>query len=636
MKGAGIETYTRTNSRLGIFYILFPVMALILLAALAYKQVALHDIYTKKAERQTLRRIVTPGARGDIYDRNGKILVENEARFSAVVYFNDIRKEFREEYSRLRKAAKAAHEATGSEERFRFDSAPNEVLARSNVLQRYIDQVNKILRSDYRLENIDFQRHFSENRLLPLPIIEDLSHKQHAILAERLSVDSPVQIVSYTCRRYPNGASAAHVLGYVSNAFEELVEDAPGQDLMTFLQVGKVGKTGFEKAFDAELSGKSGVEIWVVDQGGFLYDSLLSVPAQKGRSMYCSIDEDLQLAAERAMGEKKGAVVALDVKTGEILTMVSEPSYDPNSLVPRMSKAVNDDIVARGAWLNRATQGLYPPGSTFKIVTACAGLMTGVIDPSTEIECTGGLKVGNRMFPCMSRWGHGKVNLEKAVAQSCNVYFYKTGLEAGINAISETAKDFGLDSSPGIELSENAWRGSVIATPAFKKRKREWEGPWNGGDTSNASIGQGYMLQTPLQMACMTASFARKQTRTRASIIHDPMRDVSGSYHGGEKLNLSPEGYNAIVKGMMGAVEYGTCRRAKVDGVNVAAKSGTAEVRVEGRPLALAWMVAFAPADNPQIAIAVMIPGEEPGEVGGGKTAGPVVKAVFEKYFSKD
>lgn len=628
---AKVETYTKRNGRLVVFFVLFPVFFAILVAALGYKQILRHDKYVKLSERQILRRVILPGARGDIFDRNGNLLVGNSARFSASVYFNEVRKPFREEYKRLKSEIIARAKQRG--EKASINSAELSFKARENILRGYIDEVNSILGSSYELNTKDFNRHFSSRQLLPLPLIKDLSHREHAILAERLPVDGPVQIFSDTARTYPYGKFAAHALGYVSQSFEKVQEGAPGEELTTFSFVGKTGKSGIEKAFDETLSGQSGVRIYVVDPNGFQYDKLLDIAPKKGGNIYCSLDADLQAVGEKAIEGRKGAVVALDIDTGEILALVSEPSYNPEDLSPFISNKVAKDITEREAWLNRATQGLYPPGSTFKVATACAGLMTGVIDPSATVNCTGGYKVGNRIFPCHKRSGHGEVALRKALAYSCNVYFYKYGLEMGSEAISAMAKEFGLDSSSGVELYEDAWRRSIVPTPEIKKKRGD--GSWTGGDTANMSIGQGYFRTTPLQVACMTASFAAKRTRTKASILHDAKRKGGLEYHGAEELALSDEQYNAVVEGMIGSVEYGTSKRAAIDGVRVAAKSGTAQVMVDGRPLTLAWMIAFAPVERPEIAVAVIIQGEVPGDASGGRTAGPVIHDVLQKYFDK-
>lgn len=624
--------YSNWNPRISAFYAVFAAAFLFLIGSLAYRQIYLYDYYSARGERQSMRRIIEPGARGDIYDRNMKLLVTNEPRFSAVVYFNEIRREFRREYTRLKKIELERRDAGGGVGRLDYSEISSR--ARANVLNGYVDKINSILGSDYKLTSADYNRHFENQRLLPFPIIKDLKGREHAILAERLPVDSPIQIYTDTARYYPYGDSAAHLLGYVGSNFDEIdTEGVPGDDLQTFSFVGKIGRSGLEKAFDSRLQGRSGAKIWVVDLDGYQYDNVADVRPKKGSDVVASIDIDLQQAVEDAFGERRGAAVALDVKTGEVLAMVSRPSYDPNLLSPYMTYKVSNEITQRGAWLNRATQGLYPPGSPFKLMTAVAGLMTGVIDEKTVKTCDGGLKVGSRIFPCNRRSGHGNVNLEDAIAHSCNVYFYETALEVGIEALSSTAKDFGLDSRTGIELKEDYSRRTVVSDPGYKKKYRPYDGPWTGGDTANASIGQGYQLQTPLQMACMAASLARGETRTRPSVIHDPSRVCGPAYHGGEKLDIKPEHYRAIIDGMKAAVERGTARRVAVEGVSVAAKSGTAQVPVRGERLTLAWMIAFAPVENPQIAVAVVVEGEEAGDAAGGRTAGPIAGAALKKFF---
>ncbi len=626
------KTYSKKNPRIPVFGWLFAAAFAVLLGSLAYRQIYLGDFYAERGKRQSMRRIVEPGTRGDIYDRNGRRLVTNRPIFSAVVYFNDIRKEFREEYFRLKKFELERISRAGSKER--PDYADITERARANVLRGYLAQINAILGSDYRLSDADYNRHFLQKQLLPFPLVKNLTAREHAILAERIPVDSPIQIYTDTARYYPYGDSASHALGYVANNFDEDPSGVPGDDLRTYTIVSTVGRTGIEAAYVKTLSCKSGVKIWVVDLAGYQYENVRDIPPSKGKDVFCSIDIDLQQTAEEALGDRKSAAVAIDVKSGEILALATRPSYDPNSLTPYITHKVNADIIARDAWLNRATQGLYPPGSTFKVVTAIAGLASGAIDENSVKTCTGGFQIGNRIFPCNKRYGHGNLDLAGALAHSCNVYFYETGVDTGIETIAKIAKDFGFGEPTGIELGEDSWRRTIVATPEFKKKRRKYDGPWTDGDTANASIGQGYMLFTPLQMACFTASFARGETRTKASIVHDPSRKPDASYHGAKKIDLPQAHYEKIVEGMVAAVERGTCRRAAVDGVKVAAKSGTAQVSVGGKKLTLAWIIAFAPADDPEIALSAIVEGDESGDVGGGRTAGPIAGAVLKKYFS--
>ncbi len=618
------DILSNRNPRIEAFYWLFALAFLVLICALAYRQIFMYDEYVAMGERQSMRRVIEPGVRGDIFDRSGKLLVTNRPRFSAVVYFNEIRLQFREEYFKLKKSKIAAGEKVSYSELTRE--------ARERVLNGYVEEINRVLGTDYKLPDADFNKHFSQRVLLPFPLVKNLTPKEHAILAEKIPVDSPIQIYTDSVRYYPYGDCASHVLGYVRGNFDDVeTVGMPGENLRTYTFAGKMGCTGIEKAFDEHLTGGSGAKIWVVDLDGFQYDVVADVPPTKGNSVISSLDIDIQQEMEERFGDRKGAAIAMDVRTGEVLAMVSKPAYDPNMLSPYISSKVYAEITERDAWLNRATQGLYPPGSTFKIVTACAGLMTGVIEPDSVKECLGGLKVGSRIFPCNSRYGHGNLSLSSAIAHSCNVYFYETALDCDVAAIVETAKDFGLNSWTGIELKEDAWRLSIIANPQYKRRRGD--GPWLGGDTANMSIGQGYMRQTPLQMVCMTASFASKRTRTKASILRDSSHKNTLEYHGAEKLDLSESQYAAILEGMKQAVRSGTCRSAAVDGVEVAAKSGTAQVMSEGKKLALAWMISFAPADNPEIATVVIVEGEEPGDVAGGRTAGPITGAALKKYF---
>jgi len=622
-----VEEFTKRNSRIYLFFYVFAALFLVLIASAAYRQIILHEDYIKKSERQSLRRIIKPGARGNIYDRNNNLLVGNRPRFSAAVYFNDIRKEFREEYARLKKEVRERGESWNSEVAKKLTA-----LSRENVLNSYVAKINEILKEDFTLNKNDFKKHFEQRTLLPLPIVKDLDEKQYAILSEKLPIDSPIQIYTDSCRYYPFNEYAVHALGFVGSDFETDSTHLSGGNLRTYYFADKKGRDGLEKSFDDYLRGQSGAQILVVDPNGYTYETLESVSPRKGKDLKTSLDIRLQKSAEDAMAHRKGAVVALDVKSGEVLVLASRPSYDGNDLTPLITYEVDGKIREKGAWLNRAIKGLYPPGSTFKIITAVAGLEANTLNIEEPVNCQGSLLVGNRNFPCHKRSGHGEVCLAEAIARSCNVFFYNTGLNATIESISAAARMFGLDKKTGIELPSEEGSRTIVPDKKYKQETRQ-AGPWLNGDTANTSIGQGYLLQTPLQMACFTASFARGQTLTKPSIIYNAGRRTDAEYHGAKKLPISDDEYNKIIEGMIGTVEFGTARTVHTDLAQVAAKSGTAQIMSEGKPLTLAWMIAFAPAIDPEIAIAVVIEGEEPGDASGGKTAGPVVKKVFEEYF---
>ena len=623
--------YTKSNPRIPVFYGFFGFAFFVLIAVLGYRQIYMHDYYTKRSDRQSLRRVIKPAARGDILDRNGNILVTNKPRFSAVISFNDINEEITAEAKKIRAERRAALERG---EKLPEPLPNSNSLARGIILRKYTELVNSILGSNYKYSLHDFERHAWARRLLPYPLISDLSAKEHAILAEALPINSPIQIFTSSSRYYPYGETAAHALGYVTSNFDNVdFSGIPGEELRTSSFAGERGKSGIERAFDDHLSGSNGAKIWVVDSMGYQFESILDITSKKGKDLTVSLDVNIQGAIEDAFGSFKGAAVMLDVKTGEVLAMVSRPCYDLNRLTPRITYAVDSEIRQNGAWLNRATQGLYPPGSTFKLITSMASLREGVIVPETIKTCAGGMKVGRRIFPCNNRSGHGNLDLTGALAKSCNVYFYSAGLDSKISAIYDTAKMLGLDSHSGIELKEDYWSKVILPNPDYKRRYREYEGGWSLGDTANTSIGQGYLRITPLQIACMTASLAAKRTRTKASILHNPDRRTDLLYHRASPLPMSDKNYQALIDGMVAAVERGTCRRAAVEYAQVAAKSGTAQVPSMGKKLDLAWMVAFAPAENPEVAICVIVEGEKEGDVAGGKTAGPIVREGIKKYF---
>ena len=627
------DQFKQWNPRLNVFFVALAVVISVLIAGLAWRQLILQGEWKQKEERQNMRRVIQPGPRGDILDRHGNVLVGNRPRFSAVVYLRELREEFDQEYSKLLNDMREKHRAENPDEPFRFDWQEMRWESRQLVLQRYLDQINAILGTDNKVTMRDLQRHYWNKLLMPFPLMDDLEPDEYARLIEQLPLGSPIDIYTDTARDYPFGPTACHTLGYVVANPTGLKEDAiPGDDLKTFHYKSEVGKNGLERAFDEKLQGTSGGEIWVVDRFQFQYDKpLVEIPAKQGNDVITSLDIDMQLAAEAAIGNRTGAAVALDIQTGEVLVMASKPGYDLNDFSPFIRQEAWDKAVEEGALYNRATQGLYAPGSTFKMVTAIAAMRNGVLEPDEKIHCGTHFRVGNRLFPEHSHASFGEVDLRKALQKSSNVYFYQVGLRAGIGNIAAEAKRLGLDKPTGIEVPYEATR-MIVPSPEWRK-EREGRG-WNPGDTANVSIGQGDLFVTPLQMAAYVASMARRETHTRVTLVHDPEQKPVD--HGGEPLGLTDEQYRGIVEGMEAAAgPHGTARFARVDGVQIAGKTGTAQVKRPSGKITLAWFLGFAPAENPQIAIAVVIEGLEPGDhYAGGKTAAPVARAIFETYFA--
>jgi penicillin-binding protein 2 len=634
--GSLVESRGGRDPRVTFFYWLVALLLLYLVCGLAYQQLFNARTHHATERHQDQRRVVTPGPRGNIYDRNGRLLVSNRPRFAVVLYLDELADEFRREFIRVRNN----YRETG--DRDLPNAAQMEQIARFSVVQRYLDQVNAILGTDHKVSAPALRSHFEHELLLPFPLLDDLSQEDFAALVERLPVRSPLEITYTNARYYPYGSAAAHTLGFVGP--DEDVESAslPGSDLTTLKMTGMIGRDGLERRYDRRLQGEAGSTIFRVDPAGYVVHPPLEkrLPVQGG-NLTTSLDIDLQVAAEQALGDYAGAAVALDVNTGEVLVLASKPDYNLNDFSPHPSAATIADIEQRGAWLNRAVNGLYPPGSTFKVVTTVAGLRVGAIDPDTSTAtCTGSMMIGGRLFKCDNGDGdHGLLDLREAIAQSCDVFFYTYGLRTGVEAIAAQARRFHLDRPTGIDLPGET-RHMIIPDIAWKRRVQNED--WYPGDTANMSIGQGFIRVTPLQMACLAASVARNESTTVPTLLHDPDRPRQH----GEPLGLTPRQRSALVDGMEGCTTdpkgtahiLTTVQDLVVPGVRIAGKTGTATVSLGAGKgyIDIAWFICFAPIENPRIAVAVAVQGDTPDETfGGGTYASRVASVVLQKYFAK-
>lgn len=628
-----VQSHSSTNPRLQFFYFPIALGVIILAMGLVYQQTMRSDLALEKETVQSQRRILVPGPRGNIYDREGRILVGNRPRFSVVLSLDELRSEFYREYVGIRKAYREEDDVDVP------SSAEMWQIARFSVVERYLARIDHALDRKTELNSKRLNDHFWFRRLLPYTLVDGLTRNEYARLLEQLPVNSPLQVYTNSDRYYPYGSAAAHTLGYVSSNLDiEIDEDFPGADLMTFKMAGAQGRNGLESQFEEHLQGEAGGTIYRVDPSGYRVESLERRLPVQGDNLITSLDIDLQLAAEKRMREYEmaGAAVALDVNTGEVLVMASLPDYDLNDFSPRLSNAVAADINDRGAWLSRPMQGLYPPGSAFKILVTLAGMEAGTIEADTETNCGGYFRVGNRLFPCHDGHAHGEIALRTAIAKSCNVFYYEHGQETGANQIAATARRFGFGERTGISLPHES-NGSLVPDPAWK-RERIGSG-WVPGDTANFSIGQGFMLVTPLQMATFTASVARGQTTTRPFMTHVPGRPTQST----DPIGVSAESYAALLEGMEECTISGTSRTSfttipsmRIPGLRVAGKTGTAQKRTPKGTINFAWFIAFAPIENPQIAIAVMIEGDTPGEeTGGGSFSAPVAHDILKVWAEK-
>lgn len=585
-------------------FLLFSLAAfgffLLLILRLWYLQVISTEQYLTLAEKNRIRDIPIAAPRGPIYDRDGKLLVQNRPAFTLSVLRQEL--ENREElFQRL-----------------------------SGYLDVPLEDLNKRFAKSKRFP-----------RYRPFPLAEDIGLDSLERVQEN-ALDLPGILTEVRpIRSYPEGEMAAHLFGYLA----EVTEDDLRGEKVEYRLGEYLGKSGLEKNMEHYLRGASGERRVEVDVRGKELRQLTTLDPVPGNRLYLTVQRDLQRAAEAAFGDQAGAAVALDVRTGEVLAMVSRPSYDPAAFARGISgeewiRLLQDP---RHPLQNKAIKGQYPPGSTFKIVTALAALKAGVATPATTFYCDGKFTLGTREYRCWKRQGHGSVNLKKAIRESCDVYFYEVGLKLGIDRIAEMAKSLGLGASLGFLLDGE--KGGLVPTQQWKKER--FNDRWYNGETVIAAIGQGYVLATPLQLAVMTAAVANGGTVLRPHVIRR-VEDLNGNI----LLETKPEIISSpslrasdlrqVQQGMVAVVneDSGTGRASALDSVKVGGKTGTAQVikqkeRIRdeaGIPYRFrdhALFIAFAPADDPHIAVAVVV---EHG-MHGGSAAAPIARAIFESYF---
>lgn len=462
----------------------------------------------------------------------------------------------------------------------------------------------------------------------PVRLKEGLSFKEIAYIEARRSDFPGLFIDVDVTRQYLFGDVGVHLIGYLGKLSQKQYRDPEFEGLPVDAFV---GQWGVERLFDKQLRGIPGERIVEVNALGRELRLLAEKAPSKGKDLILSMDINLQRTAEESFGERTGALVAIKPDTGEILALASKPSFDPNLFAKGISQRQFEGIVhnPRNPFLNRALQSQYPPGSTFKIVTALAGLEEGVIDPDTKVICNGGISYGKWYFGCWKREGHKTLSLQRALVESCDVYFYEVGRRLGIDRIASYARLLGLGRDSELKLVKE--RKGTIPDTRWKQEKRKQ--PWYLGETFNASIGQGYVAVTPYQMARLISAISN------GGYIYEPsLLKLNGRPKMAEKLNIRAENINAIKKALSGVVNEpsGTAWAARSSIVEICGKTGTAQVigrRKDSKYLHElqrdhAWFVAFAPCDRPEVALSVLV--EHGGH--GGAAAAPIAKRAIEAY----
>lgn len=572
----------------------------LLVTRLWYLQILESDKLKDLSESNRLRFVPVAASRGAILDRNGKVLVGNTPSFSLAVIPQDVAdREYL--FSRL-----ARFLGVGREE-----------------LQEKWDKGK------------------GRAKFYPIIMASGITRDQLEFLEENHLQLPGIDIEMKPIREYPFGTMAAHLLGHLGEISETELDKA---EFKNYNPGDYTGKSGIERNWERDLHGADGGRQIEVDARGRFLRIISETPPTIGNSLVLTIDAELQKAAEEAFADKAGAAVAMDVNSGEILAFVSSPGFDPALFAGRMPpdkwKEYLEDL--RHPLENKALKGQYPPGSTFKIITALAALESGVIDENTTVLCKGSYAIGKSVFRCWDKKGHGAVNLKRALRESCDVYFYQAGEKLGIDKIAACAVEFGLGSPTGIGL-ENEKVGMI---PTTQWKMKRYGKKWYRGDTLSAAIGQGYVLATPVQLASMIAAVANGGTIYRPNLVKKvispdgrTVKEFTSSI--AKRISMNQRILQLVKEGLLAVVNepHGTGAAARLYEVRVAGKTGTSQVvkqrgskgNVPYQYRDHALFVAFAPYEKPEVAVSVVI---EHGEHGGAAAA-PIAGRILRQYFEE-
>lgn len=596
--------------RLLIALTLVSIVVLFLIGRLAQLQVLQHQHFATLSESNRVRLQPLAPTRGLIYDRNGVLLAENLP----------------------------SH---------RLEIIPEEV----NDLPATLRQLGQLI----DISPADLERfHRLEHAAPPytgIPLRFDLSDAEVARLAVELYRFPGVSIKADLKRYYPLGRHTAHIVGYVGRIDEQ---DLQTIDASQYAGTTHIGKTGIEKAYENELHGQVGYQQVETNAQGRVLRVISQTPPVPGKDLYLTLDIHFQEIAEQALGDYSGSIVAIDPRNGEVLALVSNPSFNPNLFVNGIDAESYHTLShsPERPLFNRAVQGLYPPGSTIKPFMALAGLESGTIDQNHTVYCPGYFQLPGQKhkFRDWKRGGHGLTGLNKAIVESCDVYFYELGLSLGIDRIHGYLTGFGFGVPTGIDLSGE--KSGLVPSSAWKEHT--YHKAWYAGETVNTAIGQGYMLVTPLQLAAATAALAMRGERFRPHLVYAQRGQGSQRRQLLPEVKLvpvkvrDPSDWAYVIHAMTEVVSsvHGTAHHiAHGLRYSIAGKTGTAQVfsldegqQYHARELARrlrdnALFIAFAPADAPRIAVAVIV---EHAAGGGGSVAAPIARQVLDAYLLGD
>lgn len=603
------EEYRLFRSRAVVAAVfVFIAMGLVFLR-LVYLQVTNYEHYTVLSKENYQKRIPIPPVRGLIYDRNGALLADNHIEYVLAAKRDDVKD---------------------------MDKTLKLLMQLLPITQQDISKFKQKLRVNSRFQAVVLRKNLTEKEIALF--------SANRLRFEGFNVSVRMQ------RNYPLGSVASHLLGYVGRIDKK---DLKRIDKLEYGGSTHIGKTGIEKFYESRLHGKAGYELIEVDAHGKPQLKLDDKAPIAGEDLYLSIDLELQVKAEELLQEHNGAVVAIDPRNGEILAMASIPAYDPNLFVNGISYANYNALRDNPdrPLFNRALQGSYPPGSTIKPMAALSGLNSGVITPGSSVFAKGFFQIPGKKhrFRCWKKSGHGHISLNRAIYQSCDVYFYDLAFRMGIKRYSKAMTRFGFGKKTGIDLPSE--RSALMPTPKWKRKR--FDKFWYPGDTVNSGIGQGFFTATPLQLAFATATLSTHGRKYRPHVL----RATRVSRNLPEKL-VKPEQmpsisvtklrfWDDVIRGMVNVVhgEHGTGRSSGLGAkYRFAGKTGTAQVfsiaqnktydaaKLKKKLHDHSLFVAFAPVKNPRIALAVIA--EHAG--GGSKVAAPIARQLLDTYLLTD
>ncbi|MCD4740910.1 MAG: penicillin-binding protein 2 [Desulfobacteraceae bacterium] len=578
------------------------VVFILLVFRLIYLQIIKGEEYRRFSKNNCIRLKTVKAPRGLIYDRNGVLLVDNRPSFNLKIVLEDAR-----------------------------------------PLKKTINKLSELIDVPYQELWEKVNQFEQKSYYQPFVLRKNISRKQLAVV-EAHNFDLPGIMIAVEPRRnYIYKKSCAHLLGYIGEVNKKELESKKYSGVTSG---DSVGRYGLEKSFEELLRGSRGGRQVEVDANGRVIRILKEVDPIPGKNLYLTVDFELQHIAESMLKEKAGAVIAIDPSNGEVLAMASAPSFDQNDFIGGVSTVKWKELISdtKKPMINKAFQGEYPPGSIYKIVSAIAALEEKLIDLNTKSVCPGYYKYGNRVYRCWKKSGHGEVGIIESIEQSCDVFFYHVGEKVGVDTLAKYAKGCGLARQTGIDLANEL----IGLIPTSQWKLKRFGEPWQGGENLSIAIGQGYDLVTPLQMAVLMAAVGNGGVLYKPQILKlvknsdgDVLKTTSSEITG--SLPASEETLKIVKKGLFDVVQgkKGTARIVRIKGVEMAGKTGTAQVfsikqgeEVDGDKLPYhlrdhAWFICYAPAVNPVIAVSVLIEHGQHGSSG----AGPVAKAVVEKYF---